>query len=327
MTEVAAPEVQSQRTRQCRICHEYRPVSMFNKRSAYCHLCSAETPYRKPSYPISVDKKACYKCTVVKNAVEFYPKKENVDGLDIYCIACSNGISQENKYKKRYGDDIVNVNKTCTHCSESKPVHLFGINNRSGDGFHNICATCRKTRGTKYQRTNGETVSEKFCPVCQQVKPASSFCKWKQSRSGLYSNCKECSARRARESGKTLAGFFRKKLGGIRGRCKSRGLDYNLDLLFVLEMYDRQGGKCFYSGIQFVFDFAKKEHRYMTARDWSSGKYSPSIDRIDDSRGYTRDNVVLACYVINIMRNTQTQDEFINHCQLISSVHPGGLSR
>lgn len=42
-----------------------------------------------------------------------------------------------------------------------------------------------------------------------------------------------------------------------------------------------------------------------------------SIDRIDSSKGYTRDNVVLVCSSINVMKNSHSIDEFINLCRSV----------
>lgn len=37
--------------------------------------------------------------------------------------------------------------------------------------------------------------------------------------------------------------------------------------------------------------------------------HSPSIDRIDSSRGYTRDNIVIVSYRANVIKNNATPDE------------------
>jgi len=44
-----------------------------------------------------------------------------------------------------------------------------------------------------------------------------------------------------------------------------------------------------------------------------------SLDRIDSSKGYTKDNVVFCCAIINSMKNTLSVVEFINFCKMISN--------
>lgn len=41
--------------------------------------------------------------------------------------------------------------------------------------------------------------------------------------------------------------------------------------------------------------------------------YTNGVDRIDSSKGYTIDNCVSCCSKCNMMKNTYTKDEFLNH--------------
>lgn len=71
-------------------------------------------------------------------------------------------------------------------------------------------------------------------------------------------------------------------------RATERGMDFDLDEDFLRALYEKQDGKCHYTEIPF---------------DNNSSNYSWSIDRVDNARGYTRDNVVLAATVVNYMKN------------------------
>lgn len=42
-----------------------------------------------------------------------------------------------------------------------------------------------------------------------------------------------------------------------------------------------------------------------------------SVDRLDSSKGYTLENVVLCCAAINRMKMDMTVDEFRRWCQLV----------
>ncbi len=54
-------------------------------------------------------------------------------------------------------------------------------------------------------------------------------------------------------------------------------------------------------------------------KDKDFNKVSP--DRVDPSKGYTEDNVVLCCWGINRMKLNIPYDEFIILCTLISNKH------
>jgi|ERR1035437_4677476 hypothetical protein len=45
------------------------------------------------------------------------------------------------------------------------------------------------------------------------------------------------------------------------------------------------------------------------------------LDRIDNDKGYTIENIVSCCTTCNLMRKTLSQEIFINHCKLISKYH------
>lgn len=75
-----------------------------------------------------------------------------------------------------------------------------------------------------------------------------------------------------------------------RKRAKKRNLPYNLDYGFVYKMWEKQNGVCAMTGIPFTIDSEEKG---------KTQPFAPSIDRIDPSLGYTRENVRLICYVVN----------------------------
>ncbi len=43
-----------------------------------------------------------------------------------------------------------------------------------------------------------------------------------------------------------------------------------------------------------------------------------SIDRIDNDKGYTKDNIHLVCFIANLMKSTMTVDELAEWCKAIT---------
>lgn len=91
--------------------------------------------------------------------------------------------------------------------------------------------------------------------------------------------------------------------GAIRRSKKfNRYIDINID--YLLYLWEKQKGKCAVTGYDMTFDFYK-----------GRVNSNVSLDRIDSSKGYTKDNVQLVCMVINQMKNDLNMNEFVNICR------------
>jgi len=65
-------------------------------------------------------------------------------------------------------------------------------------------------------------------------------------------------------------------------------------------------GCCEITGIPFDFE----PHKI-----YSKNPYSPSIDRIDSSKGYTKQNVRIVLWQVNLMRGEISDEEIIVICK------------
>lgn len=98
------------------------------------------------------------------------------------------------------------------------------------------------------------------------------------------------------------------------GNYRSRDLDnHELSADWLSALYQVQSGRCAVTNIP------------MTHSD-EQLPTNISLDRIDSSIPYTRANVQLVCYVVNIMKGSLPLDDFLSWCSLISqrSRPPGG---
>lgn len=95
---------------------------------------------------------------------------------------------------------------------------------------------------------------------------------------------------------------IRRRINHFKNRKCSRIMDYDITLDFLIELWYVQEGLCYYSGIEM---------------DIGRGMYGISIDRVDSSYGYTKDNVVLVCSCINAMKNSYDSATFISLCQSV----------
>jgi hypothetical protein len=87
---------------------------------------------------------------------------------------------------------------------------------------------------------------------------------------------------------------LKKILSKCAGRAKELSLNFDLTVDFVLALYESQNGKCALTGLE--FDYARDIN-------FVRRPFAPSIDRIDNKKGYTKDNVRFVCVAVNIAVN------------------------
>lgn len=99
----------------------------------------------------------------------------------------------------------------------------------------------------------------------------------------------------------------------LRSARRRSSVPCDLTIEFLLELLDKQEGKCYYSGIQMEFV------------QWGNGRnnYSVSIDQVEPSKGYTKDNIVLCCWGVNQGKGNMSAGEYIRLCKCVAGINGG----
>lgn len=87
----------------------------------------------------------------------------------------------------------------------------------------------------------------------------------------------------------------------IREGAKNRGLEFSITKKDVWDMFLKQKRKCSFTGLLLSFSDS-----------------SASIDRIDNDKGYTIDNISIVHKDINLMRNKFSVDYFKEMCKYVA---------
>lgn len=90
-------------------------------------------------------------------------------------------------------------------------------------------------------------------------------------------------------------------------RAKKKKIEFELSTDFIVEMWEKQNGKCALTQIEFLIP-----------QERTGGKaspFAPSIDRIDSSKGYEKDNVRLVCVAVNYALNEFGEEIFKQICK------------
>lgn len=86
------------------------------------------------------------------------------------------------------------------------------------------------------------------------------------------------------------------RLGSIfhaaKRRAKKKELCFSISIEDLFSLYEAQEGKCSVTGMSFVFEAPPK--------DWKNHPYSLSLDRIDASKGYEKENLRFVLTAVNL---------------------------
>ena len=96
---------------------------------------------------------------------------------------------------------------------------------------------------------------------------------------------------------------FKRILNG----AKKRKIPFNINIKYVWDLYLKQNKKCALSGLPLDFSYGRNCHHKGTA----------SLDRIDSTKGYVKNNVQWVHKDINWMKQDYSNDYFIQMCKLI----------
>eukprot|EP00397_Hematodinium_sp_SG-2012_P041011 GEMP01045070.1.p1 GENE.GEMP01045070.1~~GEMP01045070.1.p1 ORF type:complete len:370 (+),score=20.76 GEMP01045070.1:60-1169(+) len=137
------------------------------------------------------------------------------------------------------------------------------------------------------------------CTKCGVFKTVDSFSYRTNSRHGRSYECRLCQTERTMYFyGYTLRGimsvFLRDAKASSARRSAVAGREdagfFDIDLMFLLNLWQKQKGRCAYSGI------------VMNTEPWTSWRIS--IERLNNNRGYVPDNVCFTCSELNTTDNS-----------------------
>ena len=180
--------------------------------------------------------------------------------------------------------------RECERCKSILPptsAYFYVKGTKRARTIERICKTCR----------NKNNVVDRTCSRCGKIKPTTTE-NFKFVRGTPMRTCRECSrpnwrARIALWRQKNPRSDWESKIkSAAKGRATKRGIPYDETAVSEIISAYINGSSC------------PCCHRIM------AGEYRwPSLDRIDSSRGYERDNMGIICTRCNWVKNNGTLAE------------------
>ncbi len=147
----------------------------------------------------------------------------------------------------------------------------------------------------------GEPRPKVVCVGCKQLLPQNMFSyKIKNDPSkGIREKCKKCSAERAEKERERRKENWKHKpslamLNNSKQRAKGAGLEHTLTIDDII-----------------IPDYCPVLGIKLDTGDRKRKGNAPSIDRIDNSKGYTKENIMVISNKANMIKNDATIDELI----------------
>lgn len=91
-----------------------------------------------------------------------------------------------------------------------------------------------------------------------------------------------------------------------------RSIEWYLTIADIDDLFDRQRGLCAMSGVELKFDHGQRN---------GSENGNASLDRIDNKRGYHKDNVQLVTKAVNMGKQGESYEDFVSMCMRVVEHH------
>lgn len=152
--------------------------------------------------------------------------------------------------------------------------------------------------------SNCKNKTTKTCVVCKKEYPKTKeffdcFVTKRENKLIYQTKCRTCYKNYIYKRNSTLLNSFKNIIRTIKKQEKRLKNGFNIDIDFLMTLWENQKGTCALSGINMTYLKGKGSHYYSNV----------SIDRIDSNKGYTKDNVWLVC----IWANTAKSNLIFNH--------------
>lgn len=146
------------------------------------------------------------------------------------------------------------------------------------------------------KKING--IDNQQCAMCEQWKPLTEFPKNKRAYHGRWSYCYICKSERNKDYHQKNPLQF--MLVAAKARAKRKKIQFSLtqDDLSLPDI-------CPILGIPLKISRAKRNK----SKKGLSRENSPSLDRINNSKGYVKGNVIVVSYKANTIKNNATLKE------------------
>lgn len=198
-----------------------------------------------------------------------------------------------NEFKDDIINDYINTNKTKAELKQIYPVSTVTIG-KILKGIKKEYCECLKCGNIN--KDNFYPKNKALCKQCKSVVNKID-----------YNNLPKDKKNQKLSQQKNWAknNLIKVRVLAAKHRALRKNIEFDIDVDFIHSLLKKQNGLCKYSGVLLDIDNTNGDN------DNRININTLSIDRVDSSKGYTKDNVVLVTAIVNSMKNDLSENEFI----------------
>jgi hypothetical protein len=207
------------------------------------------------------------------------------------CIICKTDLGTNHNLTKY-------CSQKCRNIGKDNWAHIIQMCKICKKEFKTICKTTKYC--SRKCASEGHKLKNRVCNVCHKRKLRKCF-GLSPKKGGFYQIrhiCKDCSNR----------GLYIKTpeqyINRLMPRIKTQKPDF--DTRYLIKLYNEQKGLCAISNIPMT---------HLTGNGPIDTNIS--MDRIDNNKGYAKDNIHLICLRINKMKSNLSLEDFKYFCQKV----------
>ena len=249
------------------------------------------------------------KCTTCK-------KDKNIDDF--------NFIRGTEYTKKRYShcSDCSKIEKVCGEssrtsigCGKLLSLDFYTCLESGTNGKNPLCADCKNKsrKQKKYARPEKGTIIK--CYTCEENLDESKYDTDAVKKNGIQSSCKDCRKKMVNRNASDFNNYVTSLWQCLLGNAKNRNICVKIEKKCIYELYEKQKGMCYLCNSQMTYNGERNKNRTDMAIN------NISVDRVDSSKEYEKDNVKLSCYICNIMKGDLDLKEFKDLCKNIADTY------
>lgn len=208
------------------------------------------------------------------------------------------------------------VKKLCKKCGIEKELKFMVKHSGAKDGYLYQCKECQKK---KIRLNKGLildiNVAEKYCPVCEKTKVTDDFNVSTRSEDGLQFLCRDCYSKHDAINNGKDKNYFRKLRSSVDSKFKQKlqtQKKENSRKNHITVMLANAKKRAIKKGIEFSLtkeDIIIPDKCPLLGVEFVIGTkenydFTPTIDRIDNTKGYIPGNIQIITNKANSMKNS-----------------------